>query len=124
MSDTGSAQVDLAALITDWVDWAQAGELLGVSASRVRALVKEHQLAEAVPVPGGGVKLPAELFCDGEIVKGVSGLITMLHDGRYDDREILAWMFTPDDSLPGRPIDALRENRGSEVKRRAQAMSL
>jgi hypothetical protein len=33
-------------------------------------------------------------------------------------------MFTPDESLPGRPIDALRENRGSEVKRRAQAMSL
>ena len=26
--------------------------------------------------------------------------------------------------LPGRPIDALRENRGSEAKRRAQAMSL
>lgn len=120
----GSEQVDLAALIADWVDWAEAGELLGVSATRVRALIKEHQLAAAVPVPGGGVKLPAELFADGEIVKGVSGLVTMLHDGKYDDREILAWMFTPDDTLPGRPIDALRENRGSEVKRRAQAMSL
>ena len=29
-----------------------------------------------------------------------------------------------DDDLPGRPIDALRENRGSEVKRRAQAMGV
>ena len=27
-----------------------------------------------------------------------------------------------DPTLPGRPIDALRENRGSEVKRRAQSM--
>jgi hypothetical protein len=47
----------------------------------------------------------------------------VLHDGGYDDAAILAWLFTPDDSLPGRPIDALRENRGSEVKRRAQAMA-
>ena len=29
-----------------------------------------------------------------------------------------------DADLPGRPIDALRENRGAEVKRRAQAMGL
>lgn len=124
VSEHNTEPVDLAELITDWVDWAGAGELLGVSATRVRALIKEHQLAAAVPVPGEGVKLPAELFMDGEIVKGVSGLITLLHDGRYDDREILTWMFTPDDTLPGRPIDALRENRGSEAKRRAQAMSL
>ena len=117
MSENSAEQVDLATLITDWVDWAAAGELLGVSATRVRALIKEHQLAAAVPVPGEGVKLPAELFQDGEIVKGVPGLVTMLHDGRYDDREILVWLFTPDDTLPGRPIDALRENRGSEAKR-------
>lgn len=124
MSENSSEDVDLAALITDWVDWAGAGDLLGVSATKVRALIKEHQLAAAVPVPGEGVKLPAELFQDGEIVKGVPGLVTLLHDGRYDDREILVWLFTPDDTLPGRPIDALRENRGSEAKRRAQAMAL
>jgi hypothetical protein len=50
-------------------------------------------------------------------------VLTVLHDGGYDDREALAWLFTADDSLPGRPIDALRENRGTEVKRRAQAMA-
>ena len=37
------------------------------------------------------------------------------------DRECIAWLFL-DADLPGRPIDALRENRGAEVKRRAQAM--
>ncbi len=115
---------ELSELITEWIDWAAAGELLGVSATRVRVLIKEHQLAAVVPVAGEGVKLPAELIMDGEIVKGVPGLLTMLHDGRYDDAEILRWLFTPDDTLPERPIDALRENRGSEVKRRAQAMAL
>ena len=100
---------ELSELITEWIDWAAAGELLGVSATRVRVLIKEHQLAAVVPVAGEGVKLPAELIMDGEIVKGVPGLLTMLHDGRYDDAEILRWLFTPDDTLPERPIDALRE---------------
>ena len=49
------------------------------------------------------------------------GLLTLLHDRHFDDRECIAWIFT-DDDLPGRPIDALRENRGSEVKRRAQVL--
>ena len=69
-------------------------------------------------------KVPAELLMDGAVVKGVPGLLTLLGDGGWDDAEMLTWMFTHDESLPGRPIDALRENRGSEVKRRAQALSL
>jgi hypothetical protein len=119
-----SDTADLGVLIHEWLDWKAAGTALGVSVSKVRQLIRDHQLAAAVPREGAGQQVPAELIMDGEIVKGVSGLLTLLHDGGYDDREILEWMFTSDDSLPGRPIDALRENRGSEVKRRAQAMSL
>jgi hypothetical protein len=120
---SSSDTVDLGALIPAWSDWkAVAGEL-GVSVAKVRTYLREHQLAAAVPFPGAGQQIPSELVMDGQIVKGVPGLVTMLHDGGYDDREILAWMFTVDTTLPGRPIDALRENRGSEVKRRAQAMA-
>jgi hypothetical protein len=114
---------DLAALIEDWLDWQEAGEALGVGASKVRQLIRDHQLAAAVPREGQGQRVPAALLMDGEIVKGVPGVLTVLHDGGYDDRGALAWLFTADDSLPGRPIDALRENRGTEVKRRAQAMA-
>jgi len=114
---------DLGDLIDAWLDWKAAGTELGVPVSKVRQLIREHQLAAAVPREGAGQQVPAELIMDGEIVKGVPGLLTLLHDGGYDDRESLRWMFTPDDTLPGRPIDALRENRGAEVKRRAQAMS-
>ena len=121
---SASESIDLGALIDDWLDWKATGEALGVSVSKVRQLIRDHQLAAAVPREGAGQQVPAELVMDGEIVKGVPGLLTLLHDGGYDDREILEWMFTSDDTLPGRPIDALRENRGSEVKRRAQAMSL
>jgi hypothetical protein len=113
----------LAELVGEWLDWGQASELLGISVSKVRQLIREHQLAAAVPVPGEGQKLPAALIQDGVVVKGVVGVLTVLHDGGYDDREALTWLFTPDETIPGRPIDALRENRGSEIKRRAQAMA-
>ncbi|WP_206054112.1 Rv2175c family DNA-binding protein [Nocardioides iriomotensis] len=121
MSTTDSGP-GLDELVGEWLDWGQVSDALHISVSKVRQLIREHHLAAAVPVPGGGQKVPAALIMDGEIVKGVPGVLTVLHDAAYDDRDALAWLFTPDESLPGRPIDALRENRGSEVKRRAQAL--
>jgi hypothetical protein len=123
MSESRLADADLATLVPAWVDWAEAADRLGVTVSKVRTMIRDHQLAAAVPTPGAGQQVPADFIQDGAVVKGLSGLLTMLHDGRYDDRECIAWLFT-DDDLPGRPIDALRENRGSEVKRRAQALAL
>ena len=119
-----TSEVPLDTLISDWNDWKATGVALGVSVSKVRQLIREHQLAAAVPSPGAGQQVPAELVMDGAVVKGVPGLLTLLADGGWSDREMLTWLFTADDSLPGRPIDALRENRGSEVKRRAQVLAL
>ena len=122
MNDGPLDQADLDALVPTWIDWAGAASQLGVSVSRVRTMIREHQLAAAVPRPGAGQQVPADFIQDGEVVKGLPGLLTVLHDGGYDDRECIAWIFS-DLDLPGRPIDALRENRGSEVKRRAQSMA-
>ena len=124
MEETTTATgTDLADLVEEWLDWAQAADRLGVSVSKVRQLIREHQLAAVVPAPGAGQQVQAALLQDGVVVKGVPGVLTVLHDGGYDDRWALTWLFTADDTLPGRPIDALRENRGAEVKRRAQAMA-
>jgi hypothetical protein len=123
MSSLPLAEHDLAALVDEWVDWHTAAELLGVPVSRVRTMIREHELAAAVPTPGAGQQIPAAFIQDGLVVKGLPGLLTVLHDGKYDDRECIAWLFI-DDDLPGRPIDALRENRGAEAKRRAQAQAL
>jgi Rv2175c C-terminal domain of unknown function len=116
------ADADLCALVDEWIDWAEAGRRLGVTPAKVRTMIRDHELAAAVPTPGRGQKVPAA-FVDGDglVVKGLPGLLTVMHDNGYDDRECIAWLFT-DADLPGRPIDALRENRGSEAKRRAQAM--
>ena len=121
MSDVPLADRDLDSLVDEWLDWSQAAALLGVTPGKVRTMIKEHELAAAVPAAGGGPKVPALLIQDGVVVKGVPGLLTVLHDRHFDDRECIAWLFS-DDDLPGRPIDALRENRGSEVKRRAQVL--
>jgi hypothetical protein len=123
MSETRLADHDLAALVPEWIDWATAAERLGVTVAKVRTMVKDHHLADAVPAPGEGPQIPADLIQDGLPVKGLPGLLTVMHDNGYDDRECIAWLFL-DQELPGRPIDALRENRGTEVKRRAQAMAL
>src|SRR3954465_10686881 len=118
------ADADLSALVDEWIDWAEAGRRLGVPPAEGRNMIPDPELAAAVPTPGTGHQVPAAfLDDDGLVVKGLPGLLTVMHDGGYDDREGIAWLFL-DDDLPGRPIDALRENRGSEVKRRAQAMGL
>ncbi|MBM9461331.1 transcriptional regulator [Nocardioides sp. zg-536] len=121
MTEPRLADHDLAALVDDWLDWDEAAASLGVTPAQVRTMVREHRLAAAVPAPGRRQGIPALFLVDGEPVKGLPGLLTQLHDNGLDDRECIAWIFL-DADLPGRPIDALRENRGSEVKRRAQVM--
>jgi len=121
MTEMRLADQDLASLVPEWIDWETAAERLGVTVAKVRTMVKDHQLAQAVPTPGTPPQIPADLIQDGLPVKGLPGLLTVLHDNGYDDRECIAWLYL-DQDLPGRPIDALRENRGTEVKRRAQAM--
>lgn len=123
MHEPSLADRNLAELVDEWLEWDAAAERIGVTPAKVRTMVRDHQLAAAVPAEGRRPAVPA-LFIDDEglPVKGLPGLLTLMHDNGYDDRECIAWIFL-DADLPGRPIDALRENRGSEVRRRAQAMA-
>ncbi|CAJ63717.1 Putative transcriptional regulatory protein (partial) [Frankia alni ACN14a] len=72
---------------------------------------------------GGVLRVPAEFISDGVVVKGLPGLLTLLADAGFTDDEALDWLFREDPSLPGTPMQALVENRGKEVKRRAQALA-
>ena len=115
------ADVDLALRVPAWIDWAEASRRLGVTVAQVRTMIRIHELAAAVPAPGTGQQIPSDFVVDGLVLKGLPGLLTVLHDAGFDDREAIAWIYE-DQDLPGRPIDALLENRGAEVKRRAQAL--
>jgi hypothetical protein len=105
------------ALVADWLSREDAANQLGVPTSKVRQLARDHQL-----LLGPDGRVPALFLDDIGIVKGLPGTLTLLADAGYDDVESMRWLFTTDNSLPGRPIDALRENRGTEVRRRAQAL--
>ncbi len=96
-----------------------AAQALGVSVKRVHQLLSDGELV-GVRGEDGIRRLPAAFLDQGAVVKALGSVITLLRDAHYEDAEIVSWLFREDDSLPGKPIQALRENRGREVKRRAQ----
>jgi hypothetical protein len=96
-------------------------EALGVEVTKVRQYLREGKLLGARNGEGVPLTIPAAFVQEGGIVKHLPGVITLLRDARFGDDEAIRWLFT-DDDLPGSPIQALRENRGTEVKRRAQAL--
>jgi hypothetical protein len=96
-----------------------AAEALGVPINRVHQYVRDGHLV-GVRDEAGVRFVPALLIQDGAVVKSLASVITQLRDAQFEDVEIVDWLFREDDSLPGSPIEALRANRGSEVKRRAQ----
>ncbi|AIJ33898.1 transcriptional regulator [Corynebacterium imitans] len=96
-------------------------EMLGVPVTKVHDLVNARKLV--LYRKDGRKAVPALLFADGEMSKFITGAITVLFDGGFSEEEILSYLFTEDDSLPGRPIDALHGHGAREVIRRAQAMA-
>ncbi len=101
---------------------AEVAAALGVSANRVRQLLREHKI---LAVPGSGnSRIPADFLKEGQILKHLPGLLTVLRDGGFSDEEAFEWLFRADDSLPGTPVEALRGDRHTEVTRRAQALAL
>ena len=97
----------------------QVAEAMHLPVTRVHQHLRDGELI-AVRDDNGVRRVPALMIQDGVVVKSLPSVITQLRDARYDDHEIVDWLFRADDSLPGSPIEALRANRGSEVKRRAQ----
>jgi len=101
---------------------AEAASRLGLPVTRVQQALRDGHL---LAVRREGVLAVPAFFLtdDGAIVKGLPGTITVLTDSGFTPNDIMRWLFTADDSLPGMPIEALRGNRGTEVKRRAQALA-
>lgn len=112
------------ALVPAWLSLAEVADHLDTDTKHVRHLLRERNL---VGFERGGEnsrqpQVPARFVTEGQVIKGLAGTFTLLGDAGYSDEEALRWLFTPDESLPGAPVDALVENRGKEVKRRAQAL--
>lgn len=108
-------------LITSWLSVREAADKLQVSPNKVRQWIREGELIAVRD--GHDQRIPADCIDGGKIIKGLGGTLTLLSDVGFDEIESAIWLFTADDTLPGRPVDALRENRGREIRRRAQALA-
>lgn len=123
-SQNSTESTSLVQLLQDdeLITLAEAADRIGIPVTRVSDLVGAHKLA-AVKMDGK-LHVPALLLNDdGSVNKFAASAITVLADGGYDDEAILRYFFTADDTLPGRPIDALHGHGAREVIRRAQAMA-
>jgi hypothetical protein len=116
------AKID--ALVPAWLTLPDIAEQFGVEVTRVRQLIREGQLIAVRRGENRALHVPAAFIDGDKVVKGLAGTLTLLRDDGFTVEEMLEWLFTPDPSLPGTPAQALSENRGTEVKRRAQALAV
>ena len=115
--------VDLDDLATGWLSLPDLAERIGVPVSKVRDWIREGRLV-AVGRGDPPVRcVPIEFVHDGELLKGLSGALTVLADAGYTPDESLRWLLTDEPSLPGRPVDLMAEGRHHAVKRRAMTLA-
>lgn len=114
---------ELEELVGDWLTLPDAAEQLGLSVTKVHSLLEERALV-ALRIGERKVRsIPAAFLTDGAVLDSLKGTISVLVDAGFQDDEMVRWLFTPDETLPGRPVDALREGRKTEIRRRAQALA-
>ncbi|MDF5756786.1 Rv2175c family DNA-binding protein [Spongiactinospora sp. TRM90649] len=109
-------------LVGEWLSLSEVARRLGLTAGRAKQLLKDRKII-GVRRNGGEPQVPAAFLATDDVLKGLPGTLTVLGDAGYDDVEALRWLFTPDDSLPGAPVEAIAAGRHTEVKRRAQALA-
>ena len=118
------AQIDppTDALVGQWLSLPEVADQLGIPVGRVKQLLRDRKLL-AVTRPGGTLSVPVAFLDGRQVIKHLGGTLTLLFDCGFDELEALRWLFTEDESLPGKPIDSIVRHRCAEVNRRAQAMA-
>jgi hypothetical protein len=114
---------DLDRLVGPWLTLPDVADRLDLDVGRVRRLVRDRYLLAVRRGEPRVLSIPEALLHEGEPLPELRGTLTVLADSGYDDVAAMTWLFTPDDSLPGTPVEALRAGRKTEIRRRAQALA-
>ena len=114
------AETPLADLVGEWVTFPDVAERWDMPVTRVHNLVGDRRLLAARIDDVRSI--PALLLGEAGPLESLRGTAMVLQDAGFTDEQAIRWLFTPDDTLPGRPIDALRDGRKTEIRRRASAL--
>lgn len=110
-------------LVGDWITIPEIAETLDLIVTRVHNLISDQALI-ALRDPETNVrKVPALFMKDGHVLESLKGTVAVLKDAGFSDEEAIVWLYTEDETLPGRPIDALCDGRKTEIRRRASALA-
>jgi hypothetical protein len=119
--ETGTDELD--ALVPEWLTVPDVAEVAGVDQREVRRWLQERELIAVRRGERGVAHVPAGFVTAEGPLNHLKGTLSVLADSGFTDNEAIGWLYTPDDTLPGTPVDALKANRKTEIRRRAQALS-
>jgi len=104
----------------------ECAQLLSISLSQVRELLRERHLVAARRGENNALYLPRGQIVTGqdgpEVLATVRGTVMLLADAGLTDDEIAQWLTEDNDELGQSPLDALREGKRAPVRRAAQGL--
>ena len=117
-----SSEQPLEELVGEWIAFPDLAERWDIPVTRVHNMVNEGRLLASRIGEKAYRAVPALFVQDSGPLEALRGTVSVLKDAGFSEEQAIRWLFTQDDSLPGRPVDALREGRKTEIRRRAQAL--
>lgn len=114
--------------VSEWFSIPEAADKLGVADKVIRNALSTGALVGVRRGAGSPVAIPSEFLMTDDagechILETLKGTLSVLFDAGYSHHECLVWLFTENESLGSRPVDALRTGRTHEVRRVAQALA-
>lgn len=118
---------DLDALVGEWLNLPDLAERLDIEFGKVRGLVRDRYVVGVKRGERTTFQVPA-LFVLPDVdgapgpIPTLRGTVMVLSDAQLTDAEIIEWLFTPNDELAERPVDALIDGKRAAVRRVAQTV--
>lgn len=110
----------------EWLSVPDFADALGLTASQVREMVRDGEIAATRRGERNTVQIPAGFIVeiDGKtiILPTLRGTLTLLHDARMDDDAAIEWLLTDEPELGMSPLASLRSGARAHVRRLAQAL--
>jgi len=116
-------ELEIDRLVGRWLPLPDAAEVLGLPFPKMRRLVDDRAVVAVRRGMPRVLSVP-EAFVVPGLLEPLGGTLSVLRDSGYGDVEALRWLFTPDESLGGTPVEQLRLGHKTEIRRRAQALAL